>query len=744
MSVSKRLIINVALFLAVASGSILTGCHSEKEPVDYVNPYIGNISHLLVPTYPTVHLPNSMLRVYPRREDFTGNKLNGLPVVVSRHRGYSPFSIYPFQGGNAPEYNDYEYDNEKVTPYLYQVCLQNIGADVRFAPSHQSAIYEIQFGGDGTPQLVVKSNNGSLTVDGNAVSGYEQLGEYATKAYIYLEVDQPVVSQEVNTQGQSASASLKFADNVKKLNVRYGISYIDEAQAKKNLKREIASSDLDAVAEKGRQVWNEALGKIEVQGSSEEDKTIFYTSFYRFYERMICMSEDGRYYSGFDGKVHNDEGIPFYTDDWLWDTYRAAHPLRTIIEPEKESHMVNSYIRMSEQMEDYWMPTFPEVVGDVRGMNSNHGVAVVADCYAKGVRGFDLEKAYRACKGAITEKTLAPWSAKRKGELDEFFVQEGYFPALATGEEETVPEVHPFERRQPVSVTLGTVYDEWCLAQVANALGKEDEYRYFMDRSLNYKKIFHPETKFFHPKDKEGHWIEPFDYRYPGGMGAREYYGENNGWVYRWDVPHNVADLISLMGGNESFITNLDRTFTEPLGRSKYEFYAKLPDHTGNVGQFSMANEPSLHVPYLYNYAGQPWKTQKRIRQMLKTWFRNDLMGVPGDEDGGGMTSFVVFSSLGFYPVTPGLPIYNIGSPLFTDAKVTLSNGAVFEVEAQNASADNKYIQSATLNGKEWNKSWFSHDDLKNGGKLILVMGSKPNKAWGSGTGDVPPSLEMK
>ena len=458
MSVSKRLIINVTLFLAVASGSILTGCRSEKEPVDYVNPYIGNISHLLVPTYPTVHLPNSMLRVYPRREDFTGNRLNGLPVVVSRHRGYSPFSIHPFQGGDAPEYIDYEYDNEKVTPYLYQVCLQNIGADVRFAPSHQSAIYEIQFGGDGTPQLVVKSNNGSLTVDGNAVSGYEQLGEYDTKAYIYLEVDQPVVSQEVNTQGQSAAASLKFADNVKKLNVRYGISYIDEAQAKKNLMREIALSDLDAVAEKGRQVWNEALGKIEVQGSSEEDKTIFYTSFYRFYERMICMSEDGRYYSGFDGKVHNDEGIPFYTDDWLWDTYRAAHPLRTIIEPEKESHMVNSYIRMSEQMEDYWMPTFPEVVGDVRGMNSNHGVAVVADCYAKGVRGFDLEKAYRACKGAFTEKTLAPWSAKKKGELDEFFVQEGYFPALATGEEETVPEVHPFERRQPVSVTLGSVY----------------------------------------------------------------------------------------------------------------------------------------------------------------------------------------------------------------------------------------------------------------------------------------------
>ena len=225
-------------------------------------------------------------------------------------------------------------------------------------------------------------------------------------------------------------------------------------------------------------------------------------------------------------------------------------------------------------------------------------------------------------------------------------------------------------------------------------------------------------------------------------MGARDFYGENNGWVYRWDVPHNVADLVKLMGGKEQFVANLDQTFTEPLGRSKFSFYAQLPDHTGNVGQFSMANEPSLHIPYLYNYAGQPWKTQKRIRQMLKTWFRNDLMGVPGDEDGGGMTSFVVFSSLGFYPVTPGSPSYNIGSPLFTQAKITLSNGKIFEIEAIGASEDNKYIQSATLNGKEWNKPWFAHDDIKNGAKLVLVMGDKPNKAWGSDEGAVPPFID--
>ena len=274
------------------------------------------------------------------------------------------------------------------------------------------------------------------------------------------------------------------------------------------------------------------------------------------------------------------------------------------------------------------------------------------------------------------------------------------------------------------------------------ALGKTEEAAYYLECARNYRNVFRAETGFFHPKDKNGNWIEPFDYRFSGGMGAREYYGENNGWVYRWDVPHNVADLVALMGGKEQFVANLDRTFTEPLGRGKYSFYAQLPDHTGNVGQFSMANEPSLHVPYLYNYAGQPWKTQKRIRQMLKTWFRNDLMGIPGDEDGGGMTSFVVFSSLGFYPVTPGSPSYNIGSPLFTNAKITLSNGKIFEIEAVNASTENKYIQSATLNGQEWNKPWFSHDDIKDGAKLVLVMGNTPNKTWGSADDAVPPSID--
>jgi predicted alpha-1,2-mannosidase len=398
---------------------------------------------------------------------------------------------------------------------------------------------------------------------------------------------------------------------------------------------------------------------------------------------------------------------------------------------------------MAEQTPNFWMPTFPEVTGDSRRMNSNHGVATVIDAYNKGLRGFDLKKAYQACKGAITEKTLAPWSSMKAGKLDEYYKLNGYIPALCEGEKETVAEVHHFERRQPVAVTLGTVYDEWCLAQIAKQLNLKEDYEYFLNRSLNYRKIFNTETRFFHPRDEQGNFLTPFSYEYSGGIGARNTYGENNAWIYRWDVPHNIADLVKLMGGSEAFVGELERMYNKPLGKSKFEFYAQLPDQTGNVGQFSMANEPSMHIPYLYNYAGQPWRTQKRIHTLMNQWFRNDLMGVPGDEDGGGMSAFVVFSMIGFYPVTPGLPIYVIGSPFFENVKVDLGNNKTFEIQCINYGKENKYIQSTKLNGKDWDKSWFTHEDLMKGGKLEFTMGNVANKKWASLPASLPPSYNM-
>ena len=719
---------------------------NEKEVIDYVNPYMGNISHLLVPTYPTVHLPNSMMRIFPVRADYTTDRINGLPLIVTHHRSISSFNIIPYQGEENKISTNIQlsYDKEKVYPYRYQVYLDELNMDVDYAPSHQSAVYQLTIEQDKPAYLIINCNRGQLKAEGNTFKGYQQLRNN-TKVYVYAETTVSPERSGVYTDGKvvwgepaRSNLILAYPKHTKQLGIRYGVSFISEEQAKKNLERELRGYDTHAVAQTGREIWNKALGKIKIEGGTENEKNVFYTSLYRCFERPICISEDGNYFSAYDGKVHADEGRPFYTDDWIWDTYRAAHPLRILIDDQTEDDIIHSFILMAQQKGTNWMPTFPEVTGDAHCMNSNHGVALIVDAYKKGLRGFDLEKAYLACKEAIENKSLIPWVELPAGELDDFYKEKGYFPALRPGEQETVAEVHSWEKRQPIAVTLGTAYDHWCLSLIARELGRTEEANLFLRRSYNYRNIFNPETGFFHPKDKAGNFIENIDYRYSGGLGARDYYDENNGYIYRWDVQHNMGDLVSLIGGNEAFVDALEQMFNEPLGKSKWEFYATLPDHTGNVGQFSMANEPCLHIPYLYNYAAHPWKTQKRIRTLLRQWFRNDLMGVPGDEDGGGTSSFVVFSAMGFYPVTPGSPTYNIGSPLFSKIKMDLGNGNYFEIEAINCSEENKYIQSAKLNGKNWNKAWFQHDEIKNGGKLTLVMGDKPNKAWG--TEEMPPS----
>ncbi|MGJ1513901.1 GH92 family glycosyl hydrolase [Sphingobacterium siyangense] len=714
-----------------------------KDYVDYVNPYMGNISHLLVPTYPTVHLPNSLLRVYPERGDYTSDRLFGLPLIVTSHRGKSAFNLSPMVKlpGSLKPVQLYSYDQEEIHPYAYSVLLDQENIQVDYALSHQSGMYTFTFPTTSTKYLQFNSQEGKLQWDGQGLSGTQDIGN-GTHVYIYaIPESKPVAVKRLQGQqlenateavGKNSCMVLEFNQAGTSLRMKYGVSFIDVAQAKANLKREISDFDQKKLAEKGRKIWNDALGKIAVEGDNESNKHVFYTSLYRTYERPVNISEDGRYYSAFDGKVHQDEGKPFFTDDWIWDSYRAHHPLRVLLEPGTESLILNSFVRMSEQMEQPWLPTFPEITGDSRRMNSNHGVATLLDAYRKGVRNFDIKKAYLAAKGAITEKTLAPWSGKAAGKLDEFFKEKGYIPALYPGEKETIPEVNGFERRQPVAVTLGTSYDLWCLAQLAQELGIQADYDLFMKQSFNYRNLFNEQTKFFHPKDDKGNFIMPFDYVFSGGQGAREYYGENNAWIYRWDVQHNIPDLIKLMGGNELFVKYLDEMFQQPLGRSKFDFYAQLPDHTGNVGQFSMANEPALHIPYLYNYAGQPWMTQKRIHKLIGEWFRNDLMGVPGDEDGGGMSAFVVFSQMGFYPVTPGLTSYSIGSPFFQKVSIQLPNGKSFVIIGKNASAKNKYIQSVKLNGQPLNVPQLTHADVLKGGTLEFVMGDRANRNWGN------------
>ena len=724
------------LIAAALVMSLMTiGCSKDLEPVDYVNPYAGNISHLLVPTFPTVQLPNSMLRVYPERSDYTSEYLNGLPVIVTNHRERSAFKLSVVRQASQPDPEHIlgpviptSYDNEHLTPYSFDVTLADGTIKAKYALSHQSAIYSLE--SDMPLKVLLSSRMGEISWNGEALEGWQTVdGE--TKVYVFMEPETKPVAVDTARNPRNCWVTLSF--DVPSVRLRYGVSFIDVAQAKANLRREINGFDVDALAAEGRKIWNETLGRIQVKGD-EKRKRVFYTSYYRTFERPVCLSEDGRYWSAYDNAVHNDDGTPFYTDDWIWDTYRAAHPLRTIMNKTVEENILASFLRMAEQMGTGWMPTFPEITGDSRRMNSNHAIPSFADAIAKGLK-VDIQAAYEAGRKGLTEKTLAPWCGNPAGWLDEFYWENGFVPALREGEEETDPNVHRFEKRQPVAVSLGTAYDSWALSKLAEAAGKKEDAEYYRNWSSNYKKLFNPETLFFHPRDKEGNFIPDLDYNFPGGMGAREYFDENNAWVYRWDVQHDIPGLVVLMGGPERFCMELDRMFATPLGRSKYAFFAKLPDHTGNVGQFSMANEPSLHVPYLYNYAGAPWKTQKRVRQMLDTWFRDDLMGVPGDEDGGGMTSFVVFSSLGLYPVTPGEPMYTIGSPVFSEARMKVSSGNIFKIVAKNVSDDNKYIQSATLNGKPLNGPWISHDDVMAGGNLVLEMGPVPNKEWGA----VPP-----
>lgn len=723
--------------------SVLHACTGEKrEPVEYVNPYIGNISHLLVPTYPTVHLPNSMIRFYPDRDNYTSNIMQGFPLNVVSHRSRKAFRLIPLttKTYNLPENFSFTYDNESITPYKYSVTLDEQNIDITFTPSSKSGCFTVTYPASAEHGIMLRTTgSGELIYDNNSITGYDTFN--GVKLFLYLEFDKnplnlvdtgSVAGSGAGTPirpGRAEVAVFFEPETAQEIKIRFGLSYISTEQAKKNLETEITDWDFDRLAEKAREKWNSVLSGIEVEGGTLDQRIVFYTSLYRCFERMIDITEDGKYFSVWSNRIEPAADTSFFTDDWVWDTYLALHPLQVILNPDEQDDKISSYIRMAGQ--SGWMPTFPTVTGDNHAMNGNHSAAVILDAWNKGIRNFNLEEAYEHLKKTVLYETKLPWVKDSATRLDRFYDSNGYFPALKKDEPETCPKVHSFEKRQAVAVTLAASYDDWCMAQIARELGNEEDYDFFSGRSMNFKNLFNYETGFYHPKDSSGRWIEPFDYRFDGGMGARDYYDENNGWTYIWQPYHAFNDLIKMMGGSEKFDQKLDQLFSENLGKSKWQYYSTMPDATGNVGQFVMGNEPSMHIAYLYNLAGKPWKTQKRIRMLMDTWFRNDLMGIPGDEDGGGLSAFYVFSAMGFYPITPGIPEYQIGSPLFTRIKIRLEGGKAFEIIARNNSRANKYIQAARLNEKELTEPVITHDDIINGGTLVLEMGSKPNYAWG-------------
>jgi len=713
---------------------LLLGLAAQAQ-VEYVDPAMGGQGFMLEPTRATVSLPNSMVRVYPVRKDQLDDQIRSFPLTIISHRLGELFWLMPGESADGQWDRPAAYDQEIETPYYYSTRFDGSLIQTEFAPTAHCGYFRFTFpDGKAVVRLANRTAGNLADAGNNSVSGVEKFNNMA--AYVYGEFSAPVQVQA----GGNNHLTVAATGGQKVLEFRYGISFISIEQAKKNLQSEVPAWAFDKVKRAARDRWNEVLGQIQVEGGTPEQKRVFYTSLYRCYERMVNITEDGQYYSAFDHQVHQDKR-PFYVDNWLWDTYRALEPLQTLLNPEMEADKLQSYVRMYEQLG--WLPCFAVLWGNHECMTGNHAAAWMADSWSKGITNFDLTTAYAGVKKNSVEGTWLPWRKGPKCSLDDFLAEHGYMPALKPDETETVPQVHHHERRQAISVTEAQSYDDWCAAQMARALGKDADYQFFVKRADDYKNVFRVDKGHAWPKDADGKWIEAYEPGFSGGQGGRDYTTENNGYTYDWDVQHDLQGLFELMGGRAKAEAKLDQLFREPLGMSKYEFWAKFPDASGLVGQFSMGNEPSLHIPYIYNYLGTPWKTQKRVRMLLDTWFTDTTLGMPGDEDGGGISAFVVFSMMGFYPVTPGVPIYNLASPVFDRITIHLHNGKNLTIICHNNSRDNKYIQSIKLNGQPLNRIWFKHADIVSGGTLELQMGNTPNEKLGADPADFPPSTRL-
>ena len=687
-------------------------------PVQYVNTGIGSISHMLVPTFRTVQRPNALYRFNGPAGQFTEQVVGGLWLHNPGHRDQPVFRVY---GPTA-------WDQEHATPYSYDIYLERPQVKFSLAPGERGGVAEFAF--EGTNREIVfalKDASGSLAAAGATLDGVDVFhGMRGCQAKVYLRGEFDAAPTKAETRGKELA--LTFA-GVARVRFRFAVSYLSSDQAKRNLEVEGFGFELGPVAAAAAKRWSDVLSQIEVEGGTDDERKVFYTALWRCHERMTDITEAGGVYLGYDGKSHPvPEGVRHYTDDWIWDTFRAAHPLMTILHPKAEGEKLASYVRMAEQDPERWVPVFPGVAGDRHCMVNRHVAISFLDAWRKGIRNFDLKRAFELQHHTEETESLKPWYRGNQTELDRFYKEKGYYPSLREGEKETVAGVQTaWERRQSVSVTQGASYDAWAMAEIAKELGEgEALVRLYSERAKGYRQLWNAKTRFFHPKDREGRFIEPFDYDICGGFGARNYFTENNAWTYIWDVQHDLPGLIGLFGSKEAMVAKLDEMLNTDVG-SRFKYTADMPDGcTGLMGIFTMANEPAFHIPYLYALAGAPHKTQKFVRKTLECWFRNDLMGICGDEDGGGMSAYAVFSMMGFYPVTPGLPEHRWGSPIFRKVTIHNENGADFVIEAPDASKDAKYIVSILVDGKPHDVcSPLSHETIVSGGKVRIVMSNR-------------------
>ncbi len=702
-----------------------------KAPVDYVDPNIGGVGRLLQPTLPYVQLPYGMARLAPVTtpgfvDRYLAEKIYGFPAAGA--------SFLPVTGSPKAvpgQYaSTYDHDFEIATPYYASEILETYGIKVEYTAARRTAYYRITFPKNAPARIFFNAGSSGEIASPEATVVTGSAENDGVKSYFYSVFSVPLSSGKTWSSPDRDHGMGFDLPGERSVEVKVGFSYISVDQASRNLSEDIPSWEFEKVKATARDIWNAELSKIAVTGGTNKQKKIFYTALYRSMGRMTDITEAGQQYFGLDKKVHQADGHPFYTDDGLWDTYRSLHPLQLLLDPSRQVDMVRSYLRMYDQTG--WLPSFPTVGAERAFMIGHHAAPFILDVYEKGYREFDVNKAYEAIRKNAMDATLLPWRRGPVTELDNVYLKQGFFPALSPGEKETNSAVHPSERRQSISVTLEAAYDDWAVAQFANLLNKRADYDYFGQRAFNYRKLYNPAIGFMAPRSADGKWIASFDPKLGGGQGGRDYSTECNVWTYTYSVQHDIAGLIDLMGGRKNFIERLDQLFQEPYGTDKWVYLKQFPDCTANFGQYAQGNEPSFHIPYLYTYAGQPWKTQRRVRELMELSFDDSPYGIPGDDDGGAMSSWYVFNAMGFYPVTPGTTEYVIGSPIFTETRLGLPNGKTFTITANGASARHKYIQSAVLNGKPLTKAWLTHADIVNGGSLVLEMGSRPNKEWGA------------
>jgi len=599
--------------------------------------------------------------------------------------------------------------------YAEMTASQRVGFHRYTFPNSPKAsiIFDLEHGIDNVTQ-----KSSIKVIDERTIVGYRNSTGFVKDQHIYFcaRFSKPfekttsftdgVIANEKSFSGKVTKIVLHFKTSENEVvMVKVGLSTVSEQGATNNIDAELPDWNFDRTIREADKTWEKQLAKIEIECGQEQKKT-FYTALYHSLLSPNLISDTDGSFRGWDGKNHQDKTKMFYTNFSLWDTYRGLHPLFVLLYPDKNVEFVNSMLERYKEIGT--LPMNEYGINETYCMIGNHAIPVIADAYLKGLKGFDAEKAYEAIKLTSTKN-------HQKSDWD-IYNKYGYLPFDLIKEES-------------VSRTLELSYNDYCVAKMAKKLGETNDYEYFSKRANYYINLFDPSTGFMRGKDSNGKWREPFDkftISHAGTAGGD--YTEGNAWQYMWSVQQDPDGLVNLMGGKDSFANKLDSLFNlQPIIKGS----GFTGDVSGLIGQYAHGNEPCHHVAYLFNYAGQPWKTQYWVNNIKSTLYNNTREGLCGNDDCGQMSAWYIFSSLGFYPITPGSDSYIIGTPSFKSAKINLPNGKIFTIKAPTVSKDNFYIQNATFNYQNYSNSNIRYTDIQKGGILEFIMGDSPQEKWG-------------